>query len=264
MKMKNMKKLLLALLCIAPLFAVGCEDLLNDKYMTAEKKQHGIIYILPGIQGVDSHYTNIRDGLIGSGINCAIKIHPWGCQIPGINLMVNETDVTGDREWGGKIAQEIMMYQREYPGRPVYIIGQSGGAGVAVFTAEHLADGGAAIQGLVLLDGSVSSVYDLSTALRACQKGIVNFYNPDDVVLLQAGTAMWGNVDGGHGDSAGRVGFSGNFGRLYQVEISKDMIDDFADPHFADCSKAFSAQYISPWIIDMEWPPGHMHAPKKR
>jgi len=111
--MNLIKKLLLMLLCIAPIFAVGCEDTLNAKYTTPELKQRGIIYILPGIQGVDYHYTNIREGLIGSGINCAIKIHPWGCQIPGINLIVNETDVTGDREWGGKIAQEIMLYQRE-------------------------------------------------------------------------------------------------------------------------------------------------------
>lgn len=259
-----MKKLMLVLLCTAAIFAVGCEDTLNAKYTTPELKQQGIIYILPGIQGVDSHYTNVRAGLMGAGINCAIMIHPWGCQIPGINLIVNETDVTGDREWGGKIAQDIKLYQEQYPGKPVYIIGQSGGAGVAVFTAEHLADNGLAISGLVLLDGSVSSDYDLSSALRACQKGIVNFYNPKDVVLLQAGTAMWGNVDGGHGDSAGRVGFSGNFGRLYQVEINQDMVDDFADPHFADCSKAFSAQYLSPWIIDIDWPPGGMHAPKKR
>ncbi len=262
--MKIIKKLLLVMLCAAPLFAVGCEDTLNAKYTTPQLKQHGMIYILPGIQGVDYHYKNIREGLIGAGINCAIMIHPWGCQIPGINLMVNETDVTGDREWGGKIAQDIMVYQQEYPGRPVYIIGQSGGAGVAVFTAEHLANSGVAIQGLVLLDGSVSSNYNLNPALSACRKGIVNFYNPDDVVLLQAGTAMWGNVDGGHGDSAGRVGFSENFGRLYQVKILKDMIDDFADPHFADCSKAFSAQYISPWIIDMQWPPAHMQAPQNR
>ena len=259
-----MKKLLLMLLSLASLFAVGCEDTLNAKYTTPQLKQQGIIYILPGIQGVDSHYKNIRAGLVGSGINCAVMIHPWGCEIPGIGLMVNETDVTGDREWGGRIARDIIAYKREYPGRPVYIIGQSGGAGVAVFTAEHLTDAGVAIEGIVLLDGSVSSSYDLNPALRSCRKGIVNFYDPDDVVLLGAGTAMWGNVDGGHGDSAGRVGFDGNFVRLYQVKILRDMVDDFTDAHFADCSKAFTAQYISPWIIDINWPPEHMQDPKKR
>jgi hypothetical protein len=36
------------------------------------------------------------------------------------------------------------------------------------------------------------------------------------------------------------------------------MVDDFADPHFADCSQAFASQYIAPWIIDQTWPPTHM------
>ncbi|MCD4823283.1 MAG: hypothetical protein K8S55_01640 [Phycisphaerae bacterium] len=242
------------------LLAAGCGDELNMQYTTPAMKDRGMVYILPGIQGVDYHYKNIRRGLIGSGINCAIKIHPWGCQIPGLNLLVNETDTRGDHQWGAKIAAEIAAYQQAYPDRPVYIIGQSGGAGVAVFCAEALTTtpGAKPINGMVLLDASVSVTYDLTRALSICYEGIVNFYNPRDVALLQAGTAMFGNVDGGHGNSAGRIGFTRKYAKLYQVEIHKNMVDDFADPHFADCSTAFTAQYIAPWIIDRNWPPTRM------
>ena len=101
------------------LVMVGCDDAamsLNRSDTVPAMMDRGIVYILPGIQGVDYHYKNIRQGLRGSGIKCAIKIHPWGCQIPGLNLLVNETDVAGDRGWGKKIALEIVEYQRNFPG----------------------------------------------------------------------------------------------------------------------------------------------------
>ena len=237
----------------------GCDDAamsLNAADTTPAMMDRGIVYILPGIQGVDEHYKNIRQGLRGAGLKCAIKIHPWGCQIPGLNLLVNETDVADDRDWGRRIAREIAEYQRSYPGRPVGIIGQSGGCGVAVFAAESLSTmpGAASIEGLILLDASVSANYDLTAALSACNRGILNFYNEQDVALLGAGTQMFGNVDGGHGDSAGRCGFERRFPKLHQIQIRKDMVDAFADPHFADTSAAFASQYIAPWLIDKTWP----------
>jgi hypothetical protein len=244
----------LLLLSSLPLLS-GCSDPLNQSFTTPQMMDKGIIYVLPGIQGVDLHYLNIRSGLQGSGIKCAIKIHPWGCHIPGIGLAINETDTTDDRGWGQKIAQEIQAYQKQYPGRPVYLIGQSGGCGVSVFAAEALAQAGAPpVDGLVLLDASLSATYDLATALGQSHKGLVNFYNLDDVRLLEVGTAMFGNVDGGHGDSAGRTGFEVKFPKLYQVQVTQGMVSAFANPHFADTSAAFASRYLAPWIIDRTWP----------
>lgn len=227
---------------------------LNAAYMKPAEMSQGIIYILPGIQGVDYHYLNIRAGLKGSGIKCAIKIHPWGCHIPGIGLAVNETDTRDDRAWGRTIAEEIAAYQRQYPGRPVYIIGQSGGSAVAVFAAEALADRAAPIEGLILLDASISADYDLGAALGQCNKGIVNFYNLRDVAMLEVGTEIFGNLDGGHDDSAGRTGFSGTFPKLYQAEVRQDMVSALAAPHFADTSAAFTSRYIVPWVTEQTWP----------
>lgn len=244
-----------ALVAIPLALASGCADALNGRDTTAAMMDRGIIYILPGIQGVDYHYKNIRRGLRGSGIQCAIKIHPWGCQIPGIKLAINETDVRDDHAWGKKIAQEIQDYQRQYPGRPVYMIGQSGGCAICVFAAESLASAAAPpLEGLVLLDASLSADYDLQPALNHCRKGIVNFYNLRDVALLEVGTEIFGNLDGSHGDSAGRTGFENAYAKLYQVQTTKEMVSPFAGPHFADTSAAFTARYIAPWIIDQTWP----------
>ena len=235
--------------------SLDTSDSLNAAYMKPEMMARGIIFILPGIQGVDYHYKNIRSGLRGSGIQCAIMIHPWGCRIPGIGLAINESDTSADREWGRRIAQDILAYQRQYPGRPVYLVGQSGGCAVSVFAGEVLADAAApALEGIVLLDASLSADYDMSKALGQCRKGIANFYNLSDVALLEVGTAIFGNLDGSRGDSAGRTGFSDPPARLYQVKVTQDMVSRFAMPHFADTSAAFTSRYIAPWIIDTAWP----------
>ena len=253
-----MTRFLYAIAMAATLVSVGCDGGgFNAKYTQDSQKQLGMVYILPGIQGVDSHYFNIRRGLAKSGVNCGMMIHPWGCQIPGLNLLLNQTDSVDDRTWGQRIAADIVAYQKAYPGKPVHIIGQSGGAGVAVFTAEALADipDAKPITGLVLLDGSLSADYDLTKALSMCSSGIINFYNLRDVALLQVGTAMFGNVDGGHGDSAGRTGFEEEYPTLYQVRVTDDMVNGLDDPHFADCSSAFAGKYLAGWILQSSWPP---------
>jgi pimeloyl-ACP methyl ester carboxylesterase len=245
-----------AVLAALPLpLAAGCADTLNARYTTPKMMDQGIIYILPGIQGVDYHYEDIRKGLQGSGIPCAIKIRPWGSQIPGIKLVINETDVGGNRAWAQTIAQEIQAYRQQYPGRPVHMIGQSGGCAICVFTAEALAKAGAPpLEELVLLDASLSADYDLRPALGECRKGIVNFYNLRDVAVLGAGTAIFGNLDGGHGDSAGQAGFTTDLARLYQVKVTAEMMCPGEGMHFADTCAAFAARYMAPWIIDQTWP----------
>ena len=252
------RRILLLTIVAGACLLTGCAaapDMLNSAYTTAPLMDKGIVYILPGIQGVDYHYLNIRRGLQGSGIQCAIKIHPWGCQIPGIGMAVNETNTLDDRGWGDKIAQEIIAYQQQYPGRPVYLLGQSGGCAVSVFAAESLAKSGAPpINGIILLDASLGATYDLNPTMGQCRKGLVNFYNLSDVALLEVGTQIFGNLDGSHGDSAGRTGFEEGYPRLYQVRVTQDMVNVFDNPHFADTSAAFASRYIAPWIIDHTWP----------
>ncbi len=187
---------------------------------------------------------------------CAIKIHPWGCEIPGLNLLENQTDTKSVRQCGQTIAKEIMAYQAKYPGRYVAIIGQSGGGGVAVFTAEALANlGGKNINAIVMLDASLSTDYNMSKAASKCSNGIVNFWYSKDTAMLVTGTGLFGNVDGGHGSSAGQTPITGRWPNLYQVRITSRMVKSWDDAHFADTTQAFATQYIAPWILHHTWPP---------
>ena len=231
-------------------------------------RDKGLVIILPGIQGNGSINEDIRQGLIGAGIRCAVEIRQWGFLIPGAKLLINQLNVPGNRQAARKIAEQIAAYQGRHPDRPVYLIGHSGGAGVGVFALEHLArmPDAKPITGTVLLSASLSSDYDLTTALRQSREGIVNFYNEKDVALLGIGTTLLGNVDGGHGPSAGRTGCRPRgeadspdrrsaYARLYQVRITQDMIYHRFDPHVATTSRPFIAAHVAEWIMDQSWPP---------
>src|SRR5262249_28474499 len=105
-----------------------------------------------------------------------------------------------------QLAERIVDYQRQYPKRPVWLIGHSGGGGVALLTAAALPDGHR-LTGLILLAAAVSPRFDLSAALAKVERGIWSFYSWIDCVLVGVGTTLAGTLDGWHTPSAGMVGF---------------------------------------------------------
>jgi len=236
-------------------------------------RDKGLVIILPGIQGNGSINEDIRQALIGSGVQCAVEIRQWGFLIPGAKLLVNQVNVPGNRQAGRKIAEQLAAYQTGHPDRPMYVIGHSGGAGIGVFALEHLAriPDSRPITGAVLLCASISSDYDLTAALSRSREGIVNFYNERDVGLLGIGTTLLGNVDGGRSASAGRSGFRlpgatdgatrrPAYERLYQVQMTRDMVYHGSDPHVIGTSRPFIATYVAEWIMDQTWPPAAVAA----
>jgi len=253
----------------AALWAGGCAMDDNAAYTTAGRQDRGLVMILPGIEGVSPINLHIREGLAGAGIRCAMPIFEWGLPVPLVGAALNQTDVPADRGAGRRVADRVVRYQLAHPGRPVYVVGHSAGGGVAVFAAEALGrlPNARPVDGLVLLSASISADYDLTAALRSCRNGLVNFYNPADVGLLGVGTALLGNVDGGHGASAGRTGFvpprtgappgqRSAYRKLHQVRITPAMVSgEGGGPHVADTAAPFVATYVAEWIISPTWPP---------
>ncbi len=233
---------------------VGCNsEPGNSFYTTPSRMANGLVIILPGIEGVSSNNINIRRGLESSGSNKAMPIHSWGRPIPGIGMLLNQADFVGNKLAGVRIARMIEQYQDNHPGQPVYVVGHSGGGGVAVFTAEGLSKG-RQLDGLILLSASIHSEYDLTKALSHCKQGIVNFYNEDDIGLLAIGTTLISNVDGRRGPSAGLSGFkkykAGNsHAKVYQRKISTGI----GDPHTAATRPSFVRRRVAPWINSVNW-----------
>jgi pimeloyl-ACP methyl ester carboxylesterase len=255
------KQLIICLATLSITIFCGCEN--NAAFMTPERLDAGLVVILPGIEGESGANQNIRKGLSIAGVDHSLQIWHWGRPIPGIGVFLNQIDFIGNYLAAERLAQRIVKYQDAHPGRPVHIIGHSGGGGIAVFVAMAMPKG-RKVDGLVLLSASISSNHDMTKALGNCSSGIVNFYNTGDGALLGLATTVLGNVGGAHGLSAGLTGFTlpkesaGSekqlaYQKLYQVSMTEAMTNG-STPHFAATQPSFVSSYIAPWIASSTWP----------
>jgi pimeloyl-ACP methyl ester carboxylesterase len=244
----------------------GCGIATNDRFSTPDRQANGLVVILPGIEGESYLNHAIRQGLMDAGIRDSMPIYCWGRPVPLAGVLLNQVDFLGNRIEASKISQMIVKYQDENPGKPVYLVGHSGGGGIAVFAAEGMPEG-RQVDGLVLLSASIGSGYDLTKALSHCRCGIVNYYNKDDIALLGVGTTIVGNVDGSRGLAAGLIGFdkpnsydspsddkqAHKNARLYQVRVESYMIGD-SDAHTGVADESFVRRYVAPWVRGGSWP----------
>ncbi len=167
--------------------------------------QRGLTLVLPGIESESVFTYAMCDGLHEGGVTGAIRVFNWGLPFPG-GYLANLTWVDRNRKRAKDIAAEIVRYQRDYPGRPVHLVAQSGGAGVAVFAVEALPEG-TTVDGIVLLGGALSPTYNLAKALAKTRKGILNSHSSKDSVILNWGTRLFGTTDRRFTPAAGCVGF---------------------------------------------------------
>ncbi|MBS3821093.1 MAG: hypothetical protein GVY16_04340 [Planctomycetes bacterium] len=233
-----MKRQAITVIALAGVVAAlgGCGPDSNRQYMMDIRKEQGLVIILPGIEGESAANHNIRRGLASAGCPRAMPIYNWGAPVPGLGLVINQVSVAGNPIAGRNIAKMIENYQDTYPGRPVHVIGHSGGGGMAVFAAEELSEG-REIEGLILLAPSIPAGHNLTKALSRCRNGIVNFYNPSD--------ALVGLVGG-----AGVNGFNGNYSGLHEVRVSSA-----SDAHFAATTPYYVSANVAPWVLSSNWPP---------
>jgi pimeloyl-ACP methyl ester carboxylesterase len=159
----------------------------------------------------------------------------------------------------------IVRYQITYPGRPVFLVGQSGGAAIAAWAAESM-PWDRKIEGIVMIAPALSPQYKLDRALLGCHRGIVNFHSARDRVLLGFGTTVAGTMDGEHTASAGKNGFEvpdasrtpggrpGVYDNLFQVAWNKRMSDTGNTGwHLSSGAVRFVTAYVAPLIRAGAW-----------
>jgi pimeloyl-ACP methyl ester carboxylesterase len=237
---------------VVPLLG-GCAP---AKQLTPARLDRGYTIILPGIEGTSFLNTSVAKGLVDGGWPGAVEVYDWTA---GSVLLfpVNLRALERNKEKARRIAEKITRYQIKYPGRPVHIIGHSGGGGVAVLALEAL-DSGRQITSAILLAPAISPDYDLRRALRQTEYGIWNFYSRHDVGFLKAGTTVMGTIDGRHTSAAGAVGFQMPWGldeddrRLYAVKLrqqaySRKMADSgHTGGHVGWANRQFVAEWLCP------------------
>ena len=239
---------LLATACVA-----GCGP---QPYVTEARLQRGLVVVLPGIEGRGPLNAAVVEGLNAGGVNWAIQVADWTSVLgPLYNLRA----VDRNRRQAAQIAADVAAYRRSHPGRPVVLVGHSGGGAIAAWAAEAL-PAGHHVDGIIMLAPSLVPQYRLSKALAASRRGIVNFSSRLDWAFLGLGTALAGTMDGRRGPSAGAVGFQVPPGarmlyeKLYQVTWRPEMAaTGHVGGHFSATAPAFVAEYVAPFVLAPDW-----------
>lgn len=243
-------------LCVLGVAGAGCQS--PGHLGGPQRYRQGVVYVLPGIEGPRPWNRDIMLGLDEGGVTSAIEIFDWTVGIPG-SEMINLTDLERNRRQARRLANRILAYRRRYPGRPVHLVGHSGGGGIAVLALEAL-PAGRQIDMAILLAPALSPKYDLSRALRRVRAGICSFYSEQDVSFLKVGTTLFGPIDRAFGFSAGAVGFEIPLGlkkedrqlyfdRLRQVSWNERLQRHGASgTHLGWTSRRFAREYLAPLI----------------
>ena len=104
------------------------------------------------------------------------------------------------------VAEAVQRFRSEHPEEPVFLVAKSGGSGVVVKALEQLEP--ESVERVVLLAPALSPRLrpDAGPA-RAVRREVVVFWSPLDMVVLGAGTRLFGTIDRVRTVAAGLVGF---------------------------------------------------------
>jgi hypothetical protein len=279
-------------ICVVCPFVAGCGGGSGQPYVTAERLDKGLVIVLPGICGRLWVTESIAGGLAQGGVEQAVEIYDWTYQgrfFPLYNLSA----IQRNHRVASDIVEHVREYRREHPGRPVTLVGYSGGGPLAIWAAEAMPEGG--LDGVVLLSTPLVPQYDLTEVLERSAKGIVSFHSNRDVLFLAVGTMVFGTMDQQHTVSAGNVGFvapdagaasltlekptvaicspeeqaqaaagaragggvvcvPAPYERLYQICWRPEMEElGYDGSHLTIGSRAFVAQYVAPLVRARAW-----------
>ena len=222
------------------------------------KSDKGLVIVLPGIEGRSPLNEAICRGLEEGGVKYKVELYDWTSRLGPV---ANQRAEGRNRDKAVEIASAVIRYKTAYPGRPVYLVGQSGGGAMAAWVAEAMPRR-EQVDGIIMLSASLSPQYMLDVALGRSRQGIVSFYSAKDWLLLGVGTTFVGTMDGAHTSSAGRSGFekpsslmrSPVYDRLYQVAWLPQMAQTGnSGGHLGGGASSFVATYVAPLILAPEW-----------
>jgi len=221
------------------------------------RQKGGLVLVADGVGGLDLCGTALRYVLRAERLPYAIQLVPWG---HGLGRWFADLTNAANRDAKARLIADIVeRYKTDWPDDPVFLVAKSGGSGVVVKALELLDD--AMVERVVLLAPALSPAYDLTGALRAVRREIVVFWSPLDVIILGAGTRLFGTADRVKSVSAGLVGFRApslgkldlargrSYGKLRQVRWRPRMATTgYFGGHVGPDSPMFLRKYVVPLL----------------
>jgi pimeloyl-ACP methyl ester carboxylesterase len=241
----------------------GGRLLREDRYLTHERLDAGLVICMDGVGGYDWLPRLLRRGLDRGGVTAAIVIYHWS--VGPLGMWISDLVLRGRNRQGAREAAEtIVAYRAWKPGRPITLIGHSGGGGMAAWVLEAMPQG-CQVDRALLLAPALSPRYNLAPALKAVRERMYVCCSWLDVPLLGLGTLVFGTMEGRHALSAGLVGFrmpasldpAGRqaYEKVRQIRWRPALV---GDGHFGDhsgCTNArFSRRVLAPIVLGLSDP----------
>jgi len=220
--------------------------------------------VLPGIEGRSTLNLDIARGLVDGGVPCSVEVHNWTTGRMFYSLY-HLRSATWHTRQAVRLAKRITDYQDEFPGRPVVLVGHSGGAAMSLLALPLLVD--RKVTAVVMLAAAVSPGFDTTSARRHAEHGIWSFHSPFDWLQLGLGTLAVGTFDGKHAMAAGMVGFRDTDPRDTRPGEVRPATDDLSPfhqiryrfamlrswnfgGHHGWSNRLFAAEWLAPIILE--------------
>jgi hypothetical protein len=231
-----------------------------------EGEASGLVLVADGIGGLDLCAAGMRHMVARRRPDVRVEPVAW-CH--GFGRWHRDlTDRRNVEAHAEAVAGRVRRFLEAGPGRPVALVGKSGGCGVVLGALERLGPG--AVEAAVLIAPAVSPGYDLGRALGAVRREMVVFWSPLDVFLLGAGTCAFGTIDGVRGPAAGLVGFraagldAGVAARLRQERWGWRMASTgYLGGHVGSDSPWFLGRFVVPVAIGADGSEGEWAGVKR-
>jgi hypothetical protein len=255
--MTGKRLMVLALALLLSGQGVAWANLRKTNLEKAKPGRKGIVYVIGGVGGYDPLPVSASIFLPMAKVKHDIRGYHWS---HGFGTILKDLqDTRHVMRKAGVLAEVILAEKRHDPVRPIYLLANSGGTGLALFAAELLPP--ETLERIVLLAAAVSPDYDLRHPLRATRQGIVSFYSPLDRIILHWGTWQFGTIDRFYTASAGCKKFnipadlSPEDRELYQklVQIPWEprmMLQGHGGTHSGVHAPGFLMTEVAPWLRD--------------
>lgn len=169
-----------------------------------ERLSRGCVFYLTGVAGECGTDRFLIEGLKRADLDLGVLVYDW-TDLQG-GRRSNLQSYEEHRVQAERIAERIVTYQRLNPGKPVHLLGYSGGAAMVAFVLESLPPEHA-VDSAIMLAPVVAPEYDLTRAMAGSRGPIYCFYSSLDLGALMLCTTLMGNMDGFKGKAAGAAGF---------------------------------------------------------
>ncbi len=178
----------------------------------------GRLLIFPGVGNTRFHLAGFVEAAERQLPGFEVEVRTWGVPFLAIrNLRAYDRNAATAEQ----VAAEIAVWRRAHPTEKFYLVGYSGGGGMATLITAALPDG-VVIDRLILIAPAISPDFPVrERVLPHVRELVANFASANDL-QVGWGTSAFGTIDRKNTASAGAIGFALDDPRLLQRPWSLD------------------------------------------